>query len=100
MAGIRVETRYKHVLCKSAARCVGKRSRTQVAWKDNKLDFVVRALILVNLNKKGCMNWEFGNHFRYFFNWVKPGKLINQENYFGDTCINIWQNKEYAGLLG
>ena len=38
MTGIRVETKYKHILYKSAARCVGNRSRTQAAWKDYILD--------------------------------------------------------------
>jgi poly(3-hydroxyalkanoate) synthetase len=66
------------------------------------LAFVDRALILTNLlvNRKDCMNWELGSHSRYIFNWMKPGKLINQEKYFGDICISIRQSMEYAGILG
>jgi len=84
---------------KSTVRGVGKRSRAQVSWKDNILTFVGRALILMNLNRKGCMNWELGSHSRYIFDRMKTGKLINEEKYFGDTCLNIRKNKEYAGLL-
>jgi hypothetical protein len=45
------------------------------------------------------MNWELGSHSRYIFDRMKTGKLINEEKYFGDTCLNIRKNKEYAGLL-
>jgi hypothetical protein len=58
------------------------------------LAFVDRAFILLILNRKGCMNWELGNHFRYICNWMKTEKLINQGKYFGDTCINIRKNEE------
>jgi hypothetical protein len=53
---------------KPTAHGVRERSRTKVRWKDNMLAFVDRALILINLNKKGCMNWEAYKR-REVFRW-------------------------------
>jgi hypothetical protein len=50
---------------------------------------VVRAVILLNLNRKSRVNRELGNNFRYIFNSMKTGKLVNEEKHFSDTCLTF-----------